>query len=270
MYFIRISLVGRQYPNHFRILVDEDTYYLFARYIRQNYPNVGCNDTKMPSVLRNAIDKGINEYLEDYPYYKGTEAEFSDVDSLYQLSILKDSIVSKTAKGDIYVIEDHEGIVLYSEREIAFRYRTSYFLSDKMYDTSTAITYYAYLLPEKRYHAESTVLSDACKKAIESENKAKEYELYKADFKVWEDYYRANKDAFNNWFFPLLESRKACKKCQTFIKWSVLNKHDILSLEKGTCPFCASFCRLASNSLKEGEHAKQWYELKLDDHYCPD
>ena len=270
MYLISISLVGRRYPNHFRIIVDEDTYYLFARYIREYYPDVGCNDTNMPPVLKEVINSSINTYLEDHPYYKETEARFSDIESLHQISILNDSIVSKTVKNGIFVIENHEGVVSYCDRSFAIRYRTSYDLYDKVYIPCSAITYDVYLLPEKKYHGQSTSLASACQNAIDIERRAKEYELYKADFKVWEDYYRANKDAFNNWFSPLLESRNACKKCRTSIKCSVLSKHQILSLEKGTCPFCASFCKLATISLKEGEHSEQWYKLKLDEYQCPD
>lgn len=270
MYSISISLVGKKYPKQFNVIVDEDTYYLFGRYLQENYPDVGCYDTNMPSVLRKTLHLSINKYLEDHPYFRGAEARFSDIESLQQISIINDSIVSKTAKSDYLIIEDHEGVVSYCDRSFAFRYRTSYDPSDKVYIAAcSAITYDVYMLPEKEYHGQSTNMARACQEAINSEKEAKDYELYQADFKVWEDYYRANKDAFNRWLFPLLDSPRVCEICISFIKWSVLTKQSLLSLEKGICPFCASHCTLASNSLKEGEHAKQWYELKLDDHYCP-
>lgn len=253
----------------FAIIVNASLFSVFCHYIKDNFPNIGCIDSKMPVELQLVLERGINEYVSRHPEFAGSDFSFRrrQVNSVLKTNILSDNIVSAESIQMGLLCEKHEGTVTYEGRYYSFNYEFTYDPSVTISDIYSPL-FSASLLPEKKHSGLGLDLLSACEKALMYEAETIKYENELKEWEAWEDFYRANVKVFHEWFAPLSESRLACSKAKSYLKNAVISKQGIISLEKGICPFCANYCHLVMNPMYDKGHSPQWYDLKLDEIPC--
>lgn len=269
MHQILIKLLRDKFPPQFDINVSDDLFAVFCQYLKDNYPNIGCQDSRMPEELRLVIECGLNEYVSQNPKFANASFAFVNrqVDSVLKTTILCDDVVQVKEVLQGSLCETHEGIVVFEGRQFSFDYEFTYDPSKRI-DVNYRPLYNVGLLPDKKFTGHDLSLIPACEMALKNEAEALKYENGRKEWKEWEIFYRANVEVFHDWFTPLLNSPFACSKAKSYLKNAVISKKGIRSLELGICPFCPYGCLLVTNPNRDKKHDPQWYDLKLDDIPC--
>ena len=256
----------------FNLLVDEEQYSSFCQYVNDNYPEIRCDDSKLTGELRKLIEKRIREFLNGRPDYTKDDIKF-DVDSIMKVSVL-DEHVSVDGDHPQDITETHTGILIYEGRQFAFNQRLVYRKETVYSRVVSSASAGVSLLPEKEYHGHSLGdIVEACENALLSEKKARDKEEYLTQLSNWRAYYTSNKNAFLDWFSPLIEANKQGKNCKVFnseINANGLSKWDLHRLEHGRCSFCGTGCQIIKDPYPDKEHAPQWSELGVEENHCPE
>lgn len=266
---VLVERVDWERPNLFYVYVEEHIYFQFCQYVKENSSNLECDNPRIPKEVKQAIDAGIKEYLATMPECVDSKMSFHVNKSILLTTFLEEHVVSSKCLNEYFAEEKHEGIILYEGRQYFFISEFS-FRPSVLIDTGLRPTYYeVWLLPEKKHSGYSSNLISACKEAIVREAEAHKREKFESEKKAWIEYYEANRDAFDKWFAPLLDSPRACSIFKGAIRAHVPSKRDIFSYEHGRCSRCINFCQLIDNTIPWDKHSPQWYELDVE-HHCPD
>ena len=226
-----------------------------------------CDNPKLPDDLKRIIDTGIKQFLAEAPDCADAVFSFGDTKTILLTTIQEDHIVSSKCFNEHFAEEVHEGIVLYEGRN--YLYKSEFRYCPSALIGANTVLYEVWLLPDKKHQGHALDLVSACEDLKKWESESIKREKFESEMRGWAEYYEANKDAFLEWFAPLLDSPRACPKVKLALQVRAPFKKDLISFDHGRCDLCINFCKLIENSIPWGEHSPQWYELGVDDH-CPE